>query len=100
MKIPFKYTFRSLFRRRLTTAITIAGITLVVFVFAAVLMMANGVQSALKATGEEGNILVARKAANGEISSIILNETANIILALPQVARDKDDRPLASGDVV
>lgn len=100
MKIPLKYTFRSLFTRRLTTAITITGIMLVVFVFAAVLMMANGVQRTLKATGDDRNVLVARKAANGEISSLIPTETMNIILSLPQVARGSDDRPVASGDVV
>ena len=100
MKIPLKYTFRSLLTRRLTTAITVVGITLVVFVFAAVLMMANGVQRTLKATGDDRNVLVARKAANGEISSLIPSETMNIILSLPQVARGSDDRPVASGDVV
>ena len=100
MKIPLKYTVRSLFTRRLTTAITISGITLVVFVFAAVLMMANGIQKTLVATGDERNVLVARKAANGEISSIIETDTYNIILSLPQVAHDSDGRPIATGDVV
>jgi putative ABC transport system permease protein len=100
MRIPFKYTFRSLFTRRLTTAITVVGITLVVFVFAAVLMMANGIRRTLVSTGDERNVLVARKGSNGEISSIIPSETANIILALPQVARDVDGRAIASGDAV
>ncbi len=44
MKIPLKYTLRNFRSRRLTTAITVAGIAMVVFVFAAVLMMAYGVQ--------------------------------------------------------
>ncbi|MDL1892744.1 ABC transporter permease, partial [Sphingobacteriales bacterium CHB3] len=70
-----KYTFRNLQSRRLTTALTILGITLVVFVFAAVLMMAHGVEKTLVATGSEENILISRKASNGEISSIIGGET-------------------------
>jgi putative ABC transport system permease protein len=45
MKIPIKYTLRNLWTRRLTTALTITGIALVVFVFTAVLMMAYGILS-------------------------------------------------------
>jgi ABC-type lipoprotein release transport system permease subunit len=41
---PFKYILRSSSSRRLTAFMTLTGISLVVFVFAAVLMMANGVQ--------------------------------------------------------
>lgn len=100
MKIPFKYIVRSLFARRLTTAITIIGVSLVVFVFVAVLMMANGITQTLVATGSDENVLIARKAANGEISSIITNDTYGIMAALPQVARDADGKPLITGDLV
>jgi ABC-type antimicrobial peptide transport system permease subunit len=100
MKIPFKYILRNLLTRKLTTAITVIGVTLVVFVFVAVLMMANGIRQTLVATGSDDNVLVARKAANGEISSIILNQTYGIISSLPQVARDAEGRPVATGDVV
>lgn len=63
-------------------------------------MLANGIRQTLIATGSEENVLVARKAANGEISSIIPNETYGIITSLPQVARNAEGRPLATGDVV
>jgi len=86
--------------RRLTTGITVLGVALVVFVFAAVLMMAYGVQKTLVATGSDQNVLVARKAANGEISSIIDRETANIILTLPHIAKSSDGKPIASGEPV
>ena len=39
MKIPLNYTIKNFRSRKLTTAITISGIALVVFVFAAVLML-------------------------------------------------------------
>lgn len=100
MKVPFKYIVRSLFARRLTTAITVIGVALVVFVFVAVLMMANGITQTLVATGSDDNVLVARKAANGEISSIITNDTYGIMAALPQVARDAEGKPLITGDLV
>lgn len=100
MKIPLKYTLRNLRTRKLTTGITVLGVALVVFVFSAVLMMAYGVQKTLVATGSDQNVLVARKAANGEISSIIDRETANIILTLPHIAKSSDGKPIASGEPV
>jgi putative ABC transport system permease protein len=100
MKIPLKYIARNLQTRKLTTALTVSGVALVVFVFAAVLMMAYGVQKTLIATGSDDNVLVSRKASNGEISSILDGEPANIILALDQVARTPDGRPMATKDVV
>ncbi len=100
MKIPLKYTLRNFRTRRLTTAITVIGIALVVFVFAAVLMMAYGVEKTLVATGSTDNVLVARKAANGEISSILLANDYNTVLTLPHVARNPDGSPVATGDVV
>ncbi len=100
MKIPLKYTLRNFRTRRLTTAITVIGIALVVFVFAAVLMMAYGVEKTLVATGSNDNVLVARKAANGEISSILLSNDYNTVLTLPHVARNPDGSPVATGDVV
>ncbi|MGD0589468.1 MAG: ABC transporter permease [Bacteroidota bacterium] len=100
MKIPFKYIFRSFKSRRLTTLITVAGIALVVFVFSAVLMMAYGIQKTLVATGEPDNVIIARKSANGEISSIVLRDDLNTVLTLPHIAKSKDGKPLASGETV
>ncbi|HEY6906401.1 MAG TPA: ABC transporter permease, partial [Ignavibacteriaceae bacterium] len=100
MKIPFKYTFRNFRSRRLTTIITVAGIALVVFVFAAVLMMAYGIQKTLVSTGSPDNIKVVRKAANGEISSIIDGDTQGIIKSLPYIAKTADGMPLISAEPV
>jgi len=100
MKIPFKYTLRNFGSRKLTTSITIAGIAMVVFVFSAVLMLAFGVEKTLVATGSPDNVIIARKAANGEISSIILRGDYNTVLTLPHIARLPDGRPLVSGETV
>jgi putative ABC transport system permease protein len=100
MKIPFKYTLRNFKTRRLTTSITVIGIALVVFVFAAVLMMAYGIQKTLVATGAPDNVLVARKAANGEISSILVQNDYNTVLTLPYIAKTSDGKPIVSGEVV
>ena len=100
MNIPFKYTVRNLLTRRLTTGLTVIGIALVVFVFTAVLMMAEGVRKTLIATGSDENVMVLRKSATGEITSIIGREEVNIIKALPHIAQQPDGKPLASGEAV
>jgi len=100
MQIPLKYIVRSCVSRRLTTAITMFGIALVVFVFSAVLMMANGVQETLRSTGSDDNVIVVRKAAASEIMSILDREAATIVSALPQVAVAAQGRPISSKEVV
>ncbi len=100
MQIPLKYILRSSISRRLTTVITMLGIALVVFVFTAVLMMANGVQKTLRSTGSDDNLIVVRKAAMSEIMSILDREAASIVVNLPQVARSADGRPMSSKEVV
>jgi len=100
MQIPVKYILRSTSSRRLTTLLTMLGITLVVFVFSAVLMMANGVQKTLQSTGSDENVVMVRKAAVSEIMSIIDREAAGIVTNMPQVARSPDGRSISSKEVV
>ncbi len=59
------------------------GIALVVFVFAAVLMMAHGLQHTLVATGSDDNVLVLRKSANAEITSIISHDRQTLSPPFP-----------------
>jgi len=99
MKIPLIYNVRSLLRRPVSSAMTAAGIALVVAVFIAMLALANGFRMALVRTGAPDNVLVLRKGADSELSSGIGRENAAIIAALPQVARGSDNRPLASPEV-
>ena len=100
MKIPFRYIFRSFAARRLTTAMTVLGIGLVVFVFAAVLMMAHGLRQTLRTTGSDENVLILRKAANSETLSILDRNIATLIAGMPQVARSAAGAPLSSREPV
>ena len=100
MQVPLKYILRSSSSRRLTTVITILGIALVVFVFTAVLMMANGVEKTLRSTGSDDNLIVVRKAAMSEIMSILDRDVANIISNMPLVASFADGRPMSSKEAV
>ena len=69
MVIPLNYVARNLWARRLTTALTAGGLALVVFVFATVLMMDEGLRRTLVTTGELDNVVVIRKGAETEIQS-------------------------------
>jgi len=100
MKIPFKYTFRNFKARKLTAAITITGIALVVFVFAAALMMAYGIEKTLVSTGSADNIKILRKSSQGEISSIIDGDTQNIIRSLPHIAKNNKGELMISAEPV
>ncbi len=100
MTIPFSYILKNFTARKVTSAVTLTGIGLVVFVFAAVLMMATGIEKTLIATGTEGNVIIARKSSSGEITSIIDRETANLLLTTPGVATTADGTPLVSTDGV
>lgn len=100
MKIPFKYTIKNFTSRKLTTFITIFGVALVVFVFTAVLMMAYGIQKTLTATGQPDNVIVTRKAATGEISSLVDGETQDVIRTLSHIAVDKGGNQIISKEPV
>jgi len=100
MAVPFKYTIRSLITRKLTTLITVTGISLVVFVFAAVLMMAYGVEKTLVATGTVDNVKVQRKSSQGEISSIVDGETQNVVRTLPYIAKNNKGEQIISSEPV
>jgi ABC-type lipoprotein release transport system permease subunit len=100
MKIPFSYTWRSLWTRRLTTALTLSGVALVTFVFAAVLMMAHGVEETMIQTGAPDNIIALRRSASSELVSQIGREAATILSTYPEVAAGTDGKPLATSEVV
>ena len=100
MKIPLAYTWRSLWTRRLTTILTLSGIALVVFVFAAVLMMAHGVEKTMVETGSEDNIIALRKSATSELVSQIDRDAANIMKTLPEVATAANGKTLVTTEVL
>src|SRR2546426_96463 len=99
MKIPFAYIIRSMWTRRLTTMLTTGGIALVAFVFAAVLMLAYGLEKTLVDTGSEHNLIVLRKSASAELQSQMDRNAANIIRTQPEIAMDAEGKPLATNEL-
>ncbi|MFM9913658.1 MAG: ABC transporter permease [Methylophilaceae bacterium] len=98
--IPFYYTVRNLWTRRLTTALTAIGLALVVFVFATSLMLAQGLEETLVDTGSFDNAVVIRKAAGVEIQSAVERGQAAIIESQPQIANNAEGKPIASKELV
>jgi putative ABC transport system permease protein len=100
MKIPLLYSLRNLWTRRLTTVLTASGMALVVFVFAAVLMLAEGLQKTLIETGFHDNVVVIRKAAGSEVQSGIDRLQASIVEMQPEIAIGTDGKPLVAKELV
>ncbi|MFZ5521766.1 MAG: ABC transporter permease [Pseudomonadota bacterium] len=92
--VPLSYIARNLWVRRVTTALTAAGMALVIFVFATVLMMSAGIEATLVATGSPDNVIVLRKGAGAEINSAIARDQAAVIASLAGVATDARGQPL------
>jgi putative ABC transport system permease protein len=100
MGIPYSYSFRNLWTRRLTTVLTASGMALVVFVFSATLMLAAGLQKTLVDTGSYDNVIVIRKSANSEVQSGVERMQASIIESQPEVAIGESGQPLLAKELV
>jgi ABC-type antimicrobial peptide transport system permease subunit len=84
--IPIAYSLRNLWTRKLTTALTAGGMALVVFVFAAVLMLDAGLRQALVSTGQPDNIVVTRRSSGSEVQSGVERPQAALVESQPELA--------------
>jgi putative ABC transport system permease protein len=98
--IPFSYIMRNLWTRKLTTLLTASGLALVVFVFATVLMLNEGLRQTLVDTGSADNAVVIRRGADNEVQSGVDRVQASIVESQPQVSYGKDGERLASKETV
>jgi putative ABC transport system permease protein len=98
--VPFSYIARNLWVRRVTTALTAGGMGLVVYVFATVLMMSEGIRETLVATGQPDNVMVLRKGAGAEINSGITRGQASVIASLARIATDGQGNKMVSKEPV
>ncbi|HEV7554095.1 MAG TPA: ABC transporter permease [Kofleriaceae bacterium] len=85
--VPVRYNLRSLLVRKVTTGATAVGIALVVFVFAAALMLGEGIDRALATAGRPDNVIILRKGSDSELASAIGNDYVNLFGAQPQVSQ-------------
>jgi len=100
MAIPFSYTAKNLMARKLTTVLTAGGMALVVFVFATVLMLQEGLKKTLVETGLWDNVVVTRRSAGTEVQSGVDRAQAGVVESQPEVAYGPDGLPLVSKEMV
>ncbi|MFH2046362.1 MAG: FtsX-like permease family protein [Pseudomonadota bacterium] len=100
MGLLFFYSFRNLLARKLTTFLTAAGMSLVVFVFASIVMLAEGLEKTLVDTGTFDNVVVIRRSAVSEVQSGIERQQASIVEASPQIAIGNKGRTLLAKELV
>lgn len=97
--VPLIYNLRSLRARRATSAFTVLGLALVVFVLAAALMLVQGIERTFRAGGSADSVVVLRKGSDGELASYFDQQHLGLLAAAPGVARGSDG-PLAHGEVM
>lgn len=100
MAIPFYYSYRSVLTRRLTTFLTGAGMALVVFVFASVAMLAEGLERTLVETGSRDNAVVIRRGSFSDVQSGIAREQAAIVESMAGIAVSETGSRLLAKEVV
>ncbi len=100
MGVPFSYSIRNLWTRRLTTGLTALGMALVVFVFSAMLMLAQGLQKTLVETGSSDNVVVIRKGSAAEVQSGVDRYQASVMETQPEVAIGEDGQSLLAKESV
>ncbi|MDD2851892.1 MAG: ABC transporter permease [Desulfuromonadaceae bacterium] len=100
MNIPLSYSFRNLLTRRLTTFLTASGMAMVVFVFAATLMLTDGLQKTLIETGSPDNVVIIRKGAQTEVQSGVERLQTSIVASQPEIAIGQDGSCLMAREMV
>jgi len=73
---------------------------LVVFVFAAILMLSEGLRKTLVETGSYDNVIVIRKGSSSEVMSGVTRDQASIIGTTSEAAIGADGQPLLAKEMV
>ena len=81
-------------------SVIVIGIAGVVGVLVAMLAMAEGFQATLRGSGSDDTVLVTRAGALAESNSVLSHDDAVLVQQKPGVARDAQDKPLASAELV
>jgi putative ABC transport system permease protein len=91
---------RSIPERWATSLVIVVGLAGVVAVFTALLAMATGFESTLKATGRSDAALILRGGSDAELNSAFDRDSTDLIKEQPGIAAGVDGKPLASAELV
>ena len=100
MKVPVKYSIRSLMVRRMGTIMTALGIGLTVGIVVVMMAMVRGLDMTFIETGDPQNLVVIRKGAANEVNSYFARGLFETVRFLPGVARSQDNEPEAVGEIL
>jgi putative ABC transport system permease protein len=98
--IPLKYNLRNLFVRRVSTAMTVFVVCLVVAVFLFVLALWQGVSRTLSVTASTRNVITMRVGSQAEMQSVVTKDAYETIRALPGIARSPTGEPYVSAELI
>jgi ABC-type antimicrobial peptide transport system permease subunit len=98
--LPLKYNCRNLLVRWKTTLLAILGIGLVAIVLVALLSLASGFRTALRATGSPDNAIVIQQGSTAESTSSLSTDQVGSIAVDSRIAHGADGSPLASPEFV
>jgi putative ABC transport system permease protein len=99
MGLSLQYNLRHIRARPVTTLLSVSGVALVLFVYAATLMLAEGLRHTLAATGVRQNIIITRSGAENEVQSSLTREQVALLGADDLIARDTESQqPVATAD--
>jgi len=100
MAIPVAYNLRSAKERWSSSVVAVLGIAGTVGVFVAMLALARGFQATVASSGLPQNAIVQRAGADTEMTSIMTADDVRLAEDAPQVARNREGKPLVSPEVV
>jgi len=100
MAIPLKYNVGNLPSRRMSTAMTVLGIGVVIAVMLSMMALYHGVKTAIVSSGSKENLMIMREGAEAELSSWVTKEAFRIIRALPGIEKAGNGEPKISPELV
>ena len=93
-------SIRSIPERWAPSLVIVIGLAGVVAVFTALLAMATGFESTLRATGRSDAALILRGGSDAELNSAFDRDSTDLIKQEPGIAAGADGRPLASAELM
>lgn len=93
-------SIRSIPQRWAPSLVIVIGLAGVVAVFTALLAMATGFESTLKATGRSDVALILRGGSDAELNSAFDRDSTDLIKNEPGIAKGPDGKPLASAELM
>jgi putative ABC transport system permease protein len=98
--IPVKYNIRNMRVRWMTTMMTVVATALVVWASVLTFGLTEGLEHALKISGDPLDIVVMRKGSDAETSSAIESQLAREVANLPGISKNEKGEPQCAMEFV